>query len=54
VTTDEAAPHAADGTAAEDTAKVLDVPRPLWDDENLIVLDERAWLRRHAPAGGTS
>jgi hypothetical protein len=51
---DEAAPHAADGTVTEDTAQVLGVPLLLWDDENLIVLDERAWLWRHVPAGETS
>jgi hypothetical protein len=51
---DKAAPHAAGGTVTEDTAKVLDVPQLLGDDENLIVLDERAWLWRHVPAGGTS
>jgi hypothetical protein len=51
---DEAAPRAAGGTVTEDTAKVLDVPRLLWKDENLIVLDERAWLWRHVPAGETS
>jgi hypothetical protein len=51
---DEAAPRAAGGTVTEDTAKVLDVPRLFWEDENLIVLDERAWLRRHVPAGETS
>jgi hypothetical protein len=41
---DEAAPRSADGTGTEDTAKVPGVLRLTWGDENLIGLDERAWL----------
>jgi hypothetical protein len=41
---DEAAPQAAGGIYAEDTAKVLDAPRLLWEDDHLIGFDEeRGW-----------
>jgi hypothetical protein len=50
---DQAAPQAAGGMSAEDTAKVLDVLRLLWEDEYLVGFDDDHgwWASRRGAIG---